>query len=70
MEAIRLHSPKVVRFQLASRGQKLYAVGCYIAPANASTIEAVIAAIGQKPCGVYLMVAKEFNVEMAVPCRT
>ena len=67
LEALRLHGPKVASFQLAPRGKRWYVVRCYIAPDNASTIEAVVAATSQKPCGADLLVIGNFNADLESP---
>ena len=67
LEALCLHGPKVASFQLAPRGKRWYVVSCYIAPDNASTIEAVVAATSQKPCGADLLVIGNFNADLESP---
>ena len=42
-------------------------MGCYIAPDNASTIEAFVADIGQCPHRADLLVDGDFNANLAVP---
>ena len=65
LEALRLHSPSVVNFKLISGGQRWHVVDCCIAPDEASTIDAVVAAIGHHPHGEELLVAREFNSDLA-----
>ena len=45
LEALRLHGPNVVSFHMALGGHWWYVMGCYIAPVNASTIDAVVVVI-------------------------
>ena len=66
-EVLRLHSPNVVRFQMESGGQRWHVVGCYIAPYDASTIEAVVMAIIQRPLRTELLAANDFNVKLSAP---
>ena len=67
LEELRLHGPKVASFQLAPRGKRWYAVRCYITPDDDSTIEAVVAATSQKPCGADLLVIGNFNSDLESP---
>ena len=38
LEAIRLHGPNVISFQMATGGKRWHVVGCYIAMDETSTI--------------------------------
>ena len=42
-------------------------MGCYISPYNASTIEDIIASIRRRPQGAELLVAGNFNADLASP---
>ena len=42
-------------------------MGCYLAPNNISTIESVVAALKECPRGAELLVAGDFNVNLADP---
>ena len=44
-------------------------VVCYLIQNNASTLERFVAAIGQRPWGVNLLVAGNFNTYLADPDR-
>ena len=66
-EVLRLHRPKFVSFQLVSGGQRWHVVGCYISPDDASTIEAVVSTIIQHPRREQLLVAGDFNTNLAAP---
>ena len=45
MEVLHICGANVVRFQMASGGQRWYIIGCYLAPDDALTIEYAVAAI-------------------------
>ena len=47
-EALQFYDVNVVRFQLASGGQRCHIWGCYLAPDDASAIEDDVAAISQR----------------------
>ena len=42
-------------------------MGCYLAPDDTSTIESVVAALKERPMGAKLLVAGEFNANLAEP---
>ena len=67
VEAVQKFGPNVVVVQLATGGRWWYIVGCYLAPDNTSTIESVVAALKDIPRGVELLVAGDFNVNLAEP---
>ena len=54
-------------FQVVSGGQQCFIVRFYLAPDDAVTIERVVVAIIQRPHGGALMVAGNFNIELAAP---
>ena len=61
------HSPNVTSIHLDSDGSRCFIDRCYLAPDNASTIESIILAIGQRPHGSALLVASDFIVYLMVP---
>ena len=42
-------------------------MGCYLSPDNTSTIESVVAALKERPMGNGLLVAGDFNANLADP---
>ena len=67
MEAVEKFGPNVLGFQLATGAQRWYIVGVYIAPEDTETMERVVAAVRKKPRGAELMVAGDFNADIAAP---
>ena len=67
VEAPHLHIANVVEFKLALGSQRWYVVGCYLTREGASTIEEIVAAISQRSCGAKLLVAGNFNSNLAAP---
>ena len=67
LEALCLHVPNVARFHLAPGGKWWHVVGCYITLEGVLTTETVIAAISQRLCGAELLVASDFNANLAAP---
>ena len=65
LEALCLHGPNTVSFQLVTGRQRWHVVGCYITSTGASTIEEVVAAIGRRPQGSNLLVAINFNKDLS-----
>ena len=59
--------PNVLEFQLATGARRWYIVGVYIAPDDTTTMERVVEAIRRKPRGAELLVAGDFNVDIAAP---
>ena len=59
--------PNSVRFQMLMGERQWCIIGCYLAPNDALTIERVVAAVGQHPCGSELLVAGDFNAKIAGP---
>ena len=59
--------PNVLGFQLATGARRWYIVGVYIAPEDMETMKRVVAAIRKKPWGAELMVADDFNADIAAP---
>ena len=65
VEAVHNFGPNVIRFQLATGARRWYIVGCYLAPDNTSTMERVVEALWSRPRGAELLVAGDFNVNLA-----
>ena len=59
--------PNVLGFQLATGARQWYIVGVYIAPEDTETMERIVEAIRRKPRGAELLVAGNFNVNIAAP---
>ena len=67
VEAVEKFGPNVLGFQLATGARRWYIVGVYIAPEDTETIERVVEAIRKKPWCAELMVAGNFNADIAAP---
>ena len=67
LEALYLHGPNTVSFQVVTGQQQWHAVGCYISPDEALIVEDDIAAISRQPQGAELLVAGNFNADLANP---
>ena len=67
VEAVQEFVPNVVGFHLEIGELRWYIVGCYLAPNYASTIERVVTALKERPRGAKLLVAGDFNVNLAEP---
>ena len=67
MEAVEKFGPNGLGFQLETGARRWYIVGAYIAPEDTETMERVVAAIRKKPRGAELMVAGDFNADIAAP---
>ena len=59
--------PNVIGFQLATGARRWYIVGCCLAPDNTSTMERVVEALQSRPRGAELLVAGDFNINLATP---
>ena len=57
----------MLSLQVVSRGRRWFVSGCYLAPDDAVTIKRVIGAIGKRPRREVLLVAREFNTDLAAP---
>ena len=66
---LRLHGPNVVSFQLVLGGQRCNVVGFYLVPYDALTIESIVVAMIQQPHGAEMLVAGNFNSDLAAPER-
>ena len=67
VEAVRKFGPNVIGFQLATGARRWYIVGCYLAPDDTSKIERVVEALRSRPRGAELLVARDLNVNLAIP---
>ena len=67
IKELRLHGPNFISFQLVTGRCRWHAVGCYIAPSNALTIEDVAAVIRDRPYGTKILVAGDLNANLAEP---
>ena len=67
VEAVEKFGPNVLGFQLATGARRWYIVEMYIAPEDTTTMERVVEAIQRKPRGAELLVAGDFNVDIAAP---
>ena len=67
MEAVEKFGPNVLGFQLATGAQRWYIVGVYIAPKDTETMERLVEEIRKKPRGAELLVAGDFNADIAAP---
>ena len=64
VEAVREYGPNVLSFKVATGARRWYIIGCYLAPENTSTIERVVAVLGDRPKGTALVVAGELNTDL------
>ena len=67
IEAIQKFGLNVVGFYLEMGERRWYIIRCYLAPNNTSSIESVVAALRQRPWGTKLLVARDFNMDLAQP---
>ena len=67
VEAVEKFGHNVLGFHLASGARRWYIVGVYIAPEDTETMERVVEAIRRKPRGADLLVAGDFNANIAAP---
>ena len=65
VEAVQQFGPNVIRFQLATRVQRWYIVGCYLAPDDTSTIKRVVEVLRESPKGAELLVAGYLKINFA-----
>ena len=59
--------PNVIGFQLATGARRWYIVGVYLTPKETTMMEQVSKVIRSKPRGAELLVAGDFNVDLASP---
>ena len=67
VEAVEKFGPNVLGFQLATGARRWYIMGVYIAPEDTPMMDWVVELIWMKPRGAELLVAGEFNVNIAAP---
>ena len=67
VEAVEKFGPNVIGFQLATGAWRWYKVEVYLAPEDTTTMERVSKAIRSKQRGAELLVAGDFNVNLAAP---
>ena len=67
VEVVETFGPNVLGFQLVTGVRRWYIVGVYIAPEDTTSMERVVEAIHRKPRGAELLVALDFNVNIAAP---
>ena len=67
VEAVQKFGPNVIGFQLSMGARRWYIVGCYLAPNYTLTMERVVEALQSRPRGAELLVAGDFNVDLATP---
>ena len=67
VKALQQNITNVLGFQVAPGGRLWFILGCYLPPDEAVIIKCVIAAIGQRPRGAALLVARYFNTNLAAP---
>ena len=67
VEAVENFVPNVIGLQLAMGARWWYIVGVYLAPEDTTMMERVVEAIRRKPRGAELLVAGDFNVDIAAP---
>ena len=67
VEAVEKFGPNVLGFQIETGARRWYIVGVYIAPEGTETMERVVEAIRKKPRGAELLVAGDFNADIAAP---
>ena len=67
VEAVEKFGPNMLGFQLATGARRWYIFGAYIALEDTERMERVVAAIRKNPRGAELMVAVDFNADIAAP---
>ena len=67
VETFQKFGPNFVGFQLAKREWRWYIEGCYLDPEYTLTIENVVAALKDFTRGAKMLVAGDFNVNLAEP---
>ena len=67
VEAVEKFGPNVIGFQLVTGARRWYIVGVYLAPYDTETMERVTGAIRSRPRGAELLVAGDFNADLATP---
>ena len=67
VDSIQNFGPDIASFQLVTGERQWFIIGCYPPPYNASVIQSVVAALRGFPQRSELMVAGDFNAELAPP---
>ena len=67
VKAVEKFGPNVIIFQLVTGARRWYIVGVYLAPDNTETMERVTKAIRSRPRRAELLVAGDFNEDLATP---
>ena len=67
VEAVEKFGTNVIRFQLVTGARRWYIVGVYLAPDDTETMERVSEAIWSWPRRAELLVAGDFNADLATP---
>ena len=67
VEAHQNFGTNIVSSQLVPGGRRWYIAGCFLAPGDASTIDSIVTAIGQRPHGNKLLVSGYFNEYLSGP---
>ena len=65
VEAVQKFGSNVVGFQMETGKGRWYIVGYYLAPNDTLTIKSVVTALKQRPRGAELLVAGDYNVNLA-----
>ena len=61
---IQKFGENVVIFQLATRWQQWYIIRCFLVLDDTSKVESVIAALKERPQGLELLLAGDFNTNL------
>ena len=67
VEAVEKFGPNVIGFQLVTGARRWYIVGVYLAPDSTETMERVTKALRSRPRRAELLVAGDFNADLATP---
>ena len=65
VESHQKHGSNIASFQMDMGERRWFIVGCHLAPYNASYIEQVVGATGQRPHRDNLMMVVDFNADIA-----
>ena len=58
------HVPNVINFKVVIGGRRWHVVGHYLTPCDASTLDSVVAVIGQRPRGAKLLIYGDLNTDL------
>ena len=67
VELLQQHRTNMLSFQVAPGGRCWFIVGCYLSPDDKFTTGRVFAVISQRSCRAALVVARDFNTDLAAP---